>query len=460
MFSVNEILKATEGRLLAGSKTGKIKGISPDTRTIRKGELFIATKGAKYDGHTFLADAFKKGAMGAVVSSKNVVFSGITKLVTRQNRFIISVPDTITALGEIARFHRQRFDIPLVAVTGSNGKTASKEMIAAVLGGEWAPLKNSGTLNNFIGLPSTLLELTGRNKSAVVELGMNRFGEIGKLSEISRPNIGVVTNIGPSHLEFLKDLEGIYRAKKELLNFLGTGDIAVLNNDDIFLRRFKKKGLRIVTFGIKPGCNYRATGIKREAGGWRFRVGDQPYSMPLRSYHDIYNALAAISVGRLFNVDSNEMARALSRFRPLEKRMTRCVFKGIEFLDDTYNSNPLSLGSAIQTLADYRVKGKRILVSGDMLELGEKAAYYHKKIGRSVARSGIDNFIVVGKLMRNSFLAAKSCGMKDTYFCSSKQKAAVLLKRIARPHDVILVKGSRATKMEDIIKCFITSSTH
>lgn len=459
MFTLNEILEATKGKLLVGTRDTLIKGVSTDTRTIHKGELFIAIKGTKYDGHTFIAEALKKDGAGAIVHSKKIEISSVIKLARRLKRSIISVSDTVKALGEIARFHRSRFDIPVVAVTGSNGKTTTKEMIENILRKKWSPLKNFGTQNNLIGVPLTLLKLTSKNKSAVIELGMNRSGEIRKLAELSHPNIGVITNIGPSHLKYLESLQGIYRAKRELLDFLNKGDTALLNNDDVFLRRFKKRKLRIFTFGIENQSDFQARSVKKERLGWRFNVKGRPYFLPLAAYHDIYNALASISIGRLFNVDFEDMANALKNYKPLRMRMARSVFNGIEFIDDTYNSNPRSLENAIKTLANFKTKGKKILIGGDMLELGKKSVYYHNRIGRIVARSGIDSFISVGGLMRNSFLAAKRSGMKDTWFCPSKEEAAALLKKIAQSDDVVLIKGSRATQMEDVIKCFITSFT-
>jgi UDP-N-acetylmuramoyl-tripeptide--D-alanyl-D-alanine ligase len=459
MFNASEILKATRGKLLAGSKGASIKGVSIDSRTIERGELFIAIRGARYDGHTFVREALRKGAAGAVVHSKSTSTPDVTKSARESVHFIVAVNDTVKALADIAGFHRNRFDIPVVAVTGSNGKTTTKEMVENILRNEWSPLKNIGTQNNLIGIPLTLLKLTKRHKSAVMELGMNKRGEIDSLAGLARPNIGVVTNVGPAHLEYLKTLDAVYRAKKELLDYLGRGDIAVLNNDDIFLRYFSKKGLKIFTFGIDRISDFRATNVKREKRGWRFKVEDKLYFINLPAYHDIYNALAAISVGTLFDIDCKDIAGALNEYKPLEKRMTRSIFRGVEFIDDTYNSNPLSLESAIRTLAGYKTRGKRILVSGDMLELGKKAVYYHQRIGGFIARSGIDNFIGVGELMRNSFLSAKRCGMKNIHYCSSKEEAAALLRNIARSNDVVLVKGSRATQMEDVIKCFTTSST-
>jgi UDP-N-acetylmuramoyl-tripeptide--D-alanyl-D-alanine ligase len=459
MFNADEIIKAAKGKIITGPESAQVKGVSVDSRTIKKGELFIAIKGARCDGHKFIDEAFRKGAAGALVCSRNMSPRRVTGSVTGPRRFIISVTNTVKALGEIARFRRERFDIPIVAVTGSNGKTTAKEMIENTLRREWSPLKNFGTQNNLIGVPLSLLKLTKENKSAVLELGMNRPGEIKQLAGIIKPNIGAVTNIGPSHLKYLKSLKAVYCAKKELLDYLGKWDTAVLNSDDYFLSRFRKKTLRIFTFGIKAKADFQAKSITKKGGGWKFNVRGKPYFIPLAACHDIYNALIAISIGTLFNVKSKEIANALRKYKPLERRMTRSLLNGIEFIDDTYNSNPLSLESAVRTLVDCRTKGRRILVSGDMLELGGKAVYYHSKIGRLVARSGIDNFISVGGLMRNSYRAARQSGMKNSWFCSSKEDAAALLKQIAKPNDVVLVKGSRATQMEDVIKCFITLST-
>ncbi len=235
--------------------------------------------------------------------------------------------------------------------------------------------------------------------------------------------------------------------------------MALLNNDDLFLRRFKKRGLKILTFGIDTRSDFRAKGIRKKGRGWRFTVSGKPYFIRLSPYHDIYNALAAISIGTLFNISAGEMKNTLSNYTPLEKRMVRGVFRKIEFIDDTYNSNPFSLESAIKTLENIKTRGRKILVSGDMLELGKKARYYHDRAGRLVACSGITNFIGVGELMRDSFLAAKRSGMKNAWFCSSNKEAAALLRDIARPDDVVLVKGSRAMRMEEVIKCFITSFT-
>ena len=456
MFTVEEILKATKGKLLnRRALVMAVSGVSTDSRTIKEGELFVAIPGKNFDGHDFIDAAIKRGAAGVVISSKKAG----RNLNPKGNAFFVAVSDTVEALGQLARFHRERFDIPAIAVTGSNGKTTTKEMIAAVLSAGWDPLKNSGTQNNLIGVPLTLFKLTDVYDSLVVELGTNHLGEIKKLAQISRPNMGVITNIGPSHLEYLGDINGVYRAKKELLDFLGRGDIALLNGDDGYLWRFKGKYPKVLRFGMDETADFRAEDIHKEADGWSFKVNGEFYSLKLPAYHDVYNALAAISIGALFGVPAKKMREALAGYVSLDKRMVKSIIKGIEFVDDTYNSNPLSMKNAIATLSDYSAKGSKILISGDMLELGKKSARYHSEVGELVAGSGIDKFISVGRLARNSFIAAKKKGMRDVWFCKTKEEAVSILQKVARPDDVVLVKGSRGMRMEEVIKCFTISYT-
>lgn len=462
IFKPDEIIKAVSGRCLNNPAIGigKVTGISTDSRTIKPGALFIAISGGRYDGHDFIAAALKKGASGVIIASKKINYAkkrfgfGFKSV---NNFMLVAVNDTVTALGDLARFHREKFDIPAAAVTGSNGKTTTKEMIYTILKTRWRPLKNSGTENNLIGVPLNLLRLQDTHDSLVVELGMNKRNEIKRLAEISHPNIGVITNIGPSHLRYLRDLNGVYAAKKELLDFLRRGDIALLNGDDPILRSFNRKDLKTLRFGIESGSDFRAESVRREGLNWSFRVNGEAFLLKSAAYHDVYNALAAISIGVLFGLPLAKISGALRSYVSLDKRMARSIIKGIEFINDTYNSNPLSMRSAIAALSSYNSKGGKVLVSGDMLELGRRSGYYHSEAGRLAADSGIDKFISVGKLARNSFLAAKKSGMRNIWFCRTKKEAVSVLKKIVEPGDVVLVKGSRAMRMEEVIKCFTIS---
>ncbi|MBN1872109.1 MAG: UDP-N-acetylmuramoyl-tripeptide--D-alanyl-D-alanine ligase [Candidatus Omnitrophica bacterium] len=457
MFKIDEIIRWTKGRVLSVAKDYEFGNISIDSRDVRDGAIFIAIKGKRYDGHDFAVKALMNGASCAIVEGRKA--SSVFGDAKRLRRCIISVKDTIRALGDLAALHRRRFDIPSVAVTGSCGKTTTKDMIGSVLKGSWRPLTNAGTKNNAIGVPLTILTLDERHDSLVVELGMNHAGEIRRLAEMSRPNVGVVTNVGPCHIQYLGNMRSVYKAKKELLDYLDRWDSAILNNDDNFLCRFRGSGLNILRYGIRERSDYQARKISRSGNGWSFEVNGFSYSIPSLARHDIYNALAAICVGRLFNVSEDEIRNGLSRIRASDHRMNMKTFSKIRFIDDSYNSNPLSLESAVKTLSELNARGRKILVLGDMLELGAKSKLYHERIGKIIAGSDINEFIAVGPMARNIHMQAAKGGMKQSRFCNSKDEAVSFLKSIVRPYDVVLVKGSRATKMEEIIECFITSFT-
>ena len=456
-FHIDEILREIKGKLLTDGGRRVFTGVSIDSRQIKDGQIFIAIKGKNYDGHDFVRQAIKGGAACAIVQGEKA--KKVLGATGHPRRCIISAADTVMALGHLAALHRRGFDIPSIAVTGSCGKTATKEMIYRAIRSSWRPLKNIGTQNNHIGVPLTILKLNNRHGSIVLELGMNHSGEIQRLSRIAQPNVGVVTNIGPAHLQYLGSLQSVYKAKKELLDYLDSWDTAILNHDDAFLRRYRKKGLRIMRYGITHRSEFQARKARRLRNGWSFEVKGTSYFMPSLAYHDIYNALAAICVGTLFNVKQDCMHRALKDIVPPAQRMEVKTFKGIAFIDDTYNSNPLSLESAIKTLSNIKTKGKKILITGDMLELGGRSRYYHARLGRAIAKSGIDELIAVGQLARYTYLEAVSNGMRQSRFYHSKDEVVPLLREMAKPNDVVLVKGSRAMKMEDIIECFITSST-
>ena len=455
-ISLGDIAKATGGRLSQGYAFAEVKGVSTDTRSLRKGELFVAIEGKRYDGHDFIPEALSKGA-GCIVSHRGKgSFRSFTTGEGR-NRGIVKVGDTLIALGDLAQFYRASFDIPVVAITGSTGKTTTKEMIAGVLGNGWRPLKNKGTQNNLIGVPRTLFNLNSNYDSLVLELGASRRGEIMRLADISKPNIGILTNIGPSHLEYIGTLEDVFRAKTELLRHLGRWDTAILNSDDRYMRRLRKGGRHTYTIGIVNEADFRAEGIVKEAVGWSFTVKGGRYRLKTLPYHSIYNALAAICTGYLFGIAKRDIARALEHFGGVEGRMCARRVNGILVIDDTYNSNPLSAESALRTLASYGGAGKRILVCADMKELGRSCRYYHRRLGRLAASSGIEVFIAVGEAMRESFKAAKRYGMAQAHFFREGVDVSSFLKDISDTGDVILLKGSREMRMEEVLRCFITS---
>ena len=450
MFKISELIKATGGRLLSG-EGDSLSGVSIDSRTIREGDLFIAIKGNRFDGHDFIREVLKKRA-GAVIIDK--FKEGIYK---STNIPVIKVSDTIKALGDIAAFRRKTFNLPTIGITGSNGKTTTKEMIAWILKDEFRVLKNPGTQNNQIGLPMTMLKLNKNFDIVVLEMGTNHFGEIGYLTKIVRPTIGIINNIGLAHLEFLNNLEGVYREKSALVNNLISPSIAILNMDDRFLRRNSRdKNKFVIGFGIENNADYNASKIIRKKGSIEFLVNSR-YRIELNTIgiSNIYNALAAISVARLFGLDYNIIVRRLSDFKFPASRLAFITTGNINFIDDTYNSNPASLEQALDTLDNLKIKGRKIFVMGDMLELGDGQDYMHRMAGGEIAKV-CDILITVGKLTRLASQKAlqSGLGVHSVYNCNcSKEARAILLKRVKpNKNDVVLVKGSRLMRMEEVIR--------
>ena len=451
MFSVEKIVQATKGKIIQGRLTDEVAGITTDSRKIKPHEAFLALRGKNFDGHDFIANVLKSKVRCLIVDKHPVVFIPASVAV-------IKVKDTLLALGDIARFARQKINLPVVAVTGSNGKTTTKEMIAWVLSAKAKVLKNEGTKNNQVGLPQTLIQLTKKDEFAVVEIGTNHFGEVDYLAKIARPNIGVITNIGPSHLEFLKDLKGVAKEKKTLLDNLVKPAIALLNADDKLLKGLINrpiKGKQYFSFGIHEKSDFCASEIKLKNGWVEFKVNSK-FNFKLSSLGDynIYNALAAIAVGRICGLSYATLRARLAAFKFPKGRLNLVNFKGLRFIDDTYNSNPLSLNAALAALKAADCKGRKILIMADMLELGKQKELLHRQIAWSITNV-CDRLITVGSLARITARVAQKNGMpaEHIYCCASAVSARDLLfkKIFPKADDLILVKGSRSMKMEEVL---------
>jgi len=459
MFILREIIKAVNGRLLFGDPQSIIKGVSIDSRTIKSGELFIAIKGNRFDGHNFIQEAIQRGAKGIVVDSSQLRVDRPQLRVGREAAFI-KVVDTRRALGNLAGFHRQRFNIPVIAITGSNGKTTTKDMLAWILSSRARVLKNPGTENNDIGIPLTLLKLDNTHDFAVLELGTNHFGEIAYLANIVQPSLGIITNIGPAHLEYLKNFLGVYREKLSLLKGLRLPKIAILNADQAWLKKpdIDKRAF-VVSYAIKNKSDFSAKAIKlysKKALGFSINSNQrQRVRLNTVGYVNIYNALAAIVAARLLGWDYKSITRRLGTFAFSHGRLRQIELNGISFIDDTYNANPASLSEALDVLDRFRVKGRKIFVMGDMLELGKSAEGFHRQAGVQVAQV-CDVFISVGKFSQFAARWARKFGLgKDCVFsCQDPQQAGDLLFKVVKPNprDLILVKGSRLMKMEKVLK--------
>jgi len=448
MFRIEEIIKATGGKA-KGKVPGamhRVAGVSIDSRTLKKNELFIALKGERFDGHDFIQEAVRKGARG-------VIAERIPKNCIEGARVIIKVTDSVRALGDIAAWHRRRFNIPVAGITGSNGKTTVKEMTSSVLGKAHDILKHRGTENNLIGLPLTLLRLNRRHDAAVIEMGANHHGEIGRLTEILKPTMGLITNIGYSHLEFLKTRSGVLKAKSELAHRLRRQDMLFINGDDTMLTGIRTRANKI-TFGLKQRNDYHATNIRLGSSVSFVLNNSYPLMVKVPGMHNLYNTLASISLCRFFGMTIPEIREGLLDFRAPSGRTEFKTVKGFNIIDDAYNSNPLSVSQAIDTLSRLKTKGKRILVFGDMLELGAKTKYFHTTAGRAIAASPVTSLVTVGALSRSTIDAAKRAGMKkrDLWPCATTEEAAAVLKRIAGRKDLVLIKGSRGMRMEKVIE--------
>lgn len=432
------------GRLRART----FRGVSTDTRTIRSGELFIALRGEQFDGSRFVAQAFTKGAACAVVDDR----SDTSAFADRPH---VVVRDTAATLGRLANLHRRKFSIPVLAVAGSNGKTTTKEMIASVLGATHSVLSTKGNLNNHLGVPQTLFRLGKKHDVAVVEVGTNHFGELRYLCEILEPTHGVITNIGHEHLEFFKNLDGVAAAEGELFAGLPGSGTAFVNADDPYIARLETAARKKVTYGFAAAsAAVRGSRAALDARGCaRFTVkakGKKEFRVELSTpgVHGMSNALAAAAVGITFGVPAAQIRRALGSFAAVGKRMEVVRFGGVTILNDTYNANPDSVISALETLAAMKSTGKKIVVLGDMLELGPTSRLEHERVGERVRSLGFEYLLTFGPQAASINRRVK-CGVNFHYEQKNmlSEYAAEMLSR----GDVVLVKGSRGMKMEDVV---------
>lgn len=446
---MEEVVKATGGRLISGSPKSAVRGVSTDSRTVRRGGLFFALKGANFDGHDYIDTAFRRGAGGVVVSRL------VKGCLPGAGHPVIRVSDTLRALGDLASFWRRRFSIPVIAVTGSNGKTTTKEMIAALLEERYRLLKTEGNFNNLIGLPLTLFRLNERHEMAVLEMGMNAPGEIRRLTGIALPQVGVVTNVGQAHLEGLKTIRGVARAKGELLEGLPRSGVAFLNSGDPstpFLKKLSRADVR--TFGQK--VRYESLGLAGQRFTVKLRRRSYPFFLKLLGEGNVSNALAAIAVADYFRVPSGRIQRALRHLKPKSGRMEPLSFRSWTVLNDAYNANPDSMHQALQVLRELgRGSGRRLVaILGEMLELGVLASSRHREIGEKAIRSGVDLLIGIGPhaadLRRGALQAG---GPKDRIVIFRKGlRSFGPIRSLLKKGDLILVKGSHGMKMERLVE--------
>lgn len=435
--------------MCAGVLKSRYAGVSIDSRTIKPKEIFLAIRGANFDGHDYIAQALDKGASA-------VIFSDPRKAPPKTKGLAsVLVANTVVALGALARYHRERFDIPVIAITGSSGKTTTKEMVSWVLSGKYEVHKNKGTQNNLIGVPLTLLAIHSRHDVCVVEFGTNHKGEIHHLAQIARPNVGIITNIGPAHLEFLENIKGVYKEKIELVRQLVSPAIALLNKSDISLSALSRIKTRPMFFyGINRDCEFNATEINYTPEGISFLVNNA-HTMQIKhtALHNVSNAMAAIGCGLLFGVDIGTIRDKIRTFDSPEMRLKEIRLKNCVVIDDSYNSNPQSLKQAIDVLCRQPSTGRRILIMGDMMELGNKSEEFHAYFGHYVSKKPVDLLVTMGSFSKWTSESARKGGMRSetVVHCEECPQVIEFLSGQIKDGDVLLIKGSRSMKMERIV---------
>jgi len=451
-ISFEEILRVTAGEMVQGNRWASINGFSIDTRTLKPGDCFVALKGGQTDGHKYIFDAMEKGASGAIISYINEGEN------YPYDRVIIRVNDPLKALQEISKYYRNKFSVRVIGITGSSGKTTTKDLIASVLGYSFNTLKTEGNLNNHLGLPLMLMELTKDHQAAVLEMGMSDRGEIRLLTKLSRPEVGVITNIGEAHFELLGSVEGIARAKGELLEEMGPGSIAILNGDNYWLRRIAEgfKG-KVIFYGIKEEVDIRGYDLAPKNKGTYFKVNargqEEELFIPLAGEHNVYNALAAVSCALYFGVSLQEIKHGLVEPELTGMRMEVIdASRGITIINDVYNANLSSTKASLKTLGLVGEGSRLIAVMGDMLELGSIKEKAHKEVGQHAASIGVDIFLGFGNLMSIAVEEARKKGITDSWHFTDHMDLEKKLVEILRPGDYILVKGSRGMKMEKIVE--------
>jgi len=454
-FTVAEVLEATGGKLLQGEKGVLFQGVSTDSRTVRQGELFIALKGVRFDGHLYALEALGKEAGGILIeekSERDFRWNG------DRSKTVITVRDTLQALGELARSRRRRYGPTVVGITGSNGKTTTKEMIATCLQTTFRVLKTAGNLNNLIGLPLTLLSLTEKERVAVLEMGMNVPGEIQRLTEIAEPDVGLITNIQEVHLEGMGSLEKVATEKGELFRKMRRDGAIVVNRDDarVVMLASEFPGQKM-TYGIEGPADLMAENIRLHPKGTSFTLVSEDerseMTLPVFGKQFVADALAALAVSTLFGVDEKGAREALEQFKPYSMRMeVSALLGGSILINDSYNANPKSMELALETLAELKGDGRAIAVVGDMLELGAFSEEAHLRLGRKIGELSIDFLIALGpygsKVVESAIQQGLNRGRARTV--QTHSEALAVLNQILRPGDWVLVKGSRGMAMEKI----------
>lgn len=451
-LTLREIAEAVAGELLfADEKDGStifIKNVSTDSRKVAEGDLFVPVKGESFDGHAYIEQSFEKGAV-CCFSSNDVV--------PKKGKYVIKVKDTRQALRDLAEYYMTFFHPLVVAITGSVGKTTTKDMVASVLTQKYKVLKNEGNYNNDIGLPLTAFRLTQEHEVAVLEMGMNSFGEIHNLSKIAKPEIAVITNVGVSHIEMLGDRDGILRAKSEVFDFMTDEGIAILNGDnDKLVTLDGSIPQRIIWYGVENkkniyAYNIIAKGLECTSCTIHTELGEMDVTIPVPGAHMVLNALSATAVGITLHLTLEQIKKGIEEFTPTKMRMAVTHTEGgITIINDVYNANPVSMKAAIDVLSV--AEGRKVCILGDMGELGTFAEKMHEEVGRYAVEKGMDVIITIGKLSKSMDKAAKEAGGKNIYHYNNQEAFIAEGLNMLSKGDTVLVKGSRSMGLEKTVE--------
>lgn len=453
--SVDRLLQMVNGELIQGDQSLQIHGVSTDSRADLSGRLFVPIIGERFDAHDFIQQAFENGAAAALWQKNRPLPDGLAA-----NLPLIGVEDTLQALQNLAKSYRQTLSATVIGVTGSNGKTSTKDLITSVLSETFRVQKTQGNLNNHIGLPLMVLQLQADTEVAVLEMGMSGFGEIALLADIAAPQIGVITNIGEAHIEYLGSREGIARAKFELIEHLPETGLALLFGDEPLLRSLAGKApCSVQWFGFGEPNDFRAVNVRAlglEGTSFTVEGSSVEYKIPVPGSHQVGNALAAIAIATRLGMKEEAIASGLSKASLSAMRMEVTARRDGGFIvNDAYNASPTSMQAALTMLANTPDTDCRVAVLGDMLELGDSSAAMHRQIGEYTAKLGIDQLITIGSLAANISFGARAAGMPEAQIVHTDTKAQALtylhslLKVKKKP--VILVKASRGMKLEEIV---------
>jgi len=450
-LALAQVAEFAGGSLSSGDGTILIDKVSTDSRTIKRGELFVALRGENFDGHNFVEAVATAGATGAIVDSNWKGNAG-------DNFALIRAKDTLLAYQQLAANYRKSLKLSVVAITGSNGKTSTKDFAAAVLARRFRVTKTQGNFNNHVGLPQTILEATSQDEVAVWEIGMNHPGEVAVLAKIAAADVGIITNIGLAHIEFMGSREKIAEEKGALAEAIDAEGTVILNADDPFTKGIATRARgKVILAGTIAGT-IRASEINQRGSATDFTILEGAHrcraQLPVPGLHMVQNALLAVAAGRVFGLSLEECAAGLVAAPLTKARLQVKEIRGVQFLDDSYNANPDSMKAALRTLVELDAEGQRIAVLGEMRELGDESEGGHREVGEIAAALKVDHLIAIGNVAAGIADAAKQAGLENSSTVASTAKAAELLTGLAAPGDLVLIKGSRLARTEQVIEAF------